>query len=248
MSWEIRQGDCRELLAGVEAESVSLVVADPPYNVGFGYASYVDALDPYEYLVWQLDVAREAERILRPGGSFWWLNYPEAAARMWCAVEEDIPGLHGHEWVTWIYHPHTGGVPLRKGTRAWLWFAKGEPWVDDTFLRGEYQNPDDRRIAEKIERGLAPIDYDWWECEQVKNVSPEKTAHPCQIPEALLRRIVGACCPEGGLVLDPFAGSGSTGVACVNLGRDFLGFELDPGYCDLARRRLAGAQEPLLTV
>lgn len=245
---DLRLGDCLELLADVETGSVDLIVADPPYNVGMPYGTFSDRLDPYDYLVGQLQVAHQAARLLRPGGSFWYLNYPEMAARVWAAVGEDVPELTCHEWVTWIYHQHTGGTPLRKGTRAWLWFAKGPPWTDTAYLEGQYRNPDDRRIAKRMAAGLAPTDYDWWLYEQVKNVSLEKTDHPCQVPEAMLRRIVGMCCPPDGLVLDPFMGSGSTGVAAVNLGRRFLGMEIEPRWYEVAKRRIAGAQGPLLEV
>jgi len=74
----------------------------------------------------------------------------------------------------------------------------------------------------------------------------EKPDHPSPKPIEFMQWIVGLFTEPGDLVVDPFAGSGSTGVACINLGRDFLGFEIDEGYCELARRRLAGAQPPLV--
>ncbi len=65
--------------------------------------------------------------------------------------------------------------------------------------------------------------------------------HPTQKPEALMRWLVNLACPPGGLVLDPFLGSGTTAVACVQTGRNFVGIELDDGYCEIARRRAAEA-------
>ena len=79
--------------------------------------------------------------------------------------------------------------------------------------------------------------YDWWEINQVKNVSQEKTEHPCQMPLEVMRRIIGIL-PEDITVCDPFMGSGTTGVACRELGRDFLGIELNSKYYEIARDRV----------
>ena len=65
--------------------------------------------------------------------------------------------------------------------------------------------------------------------------------HPATKPAALMCKLVKAVTVEDGEVLDPFAGSGTTGVACVQTGRNFIGFEIDPGYCEIARRRIAEA-------
>ncbi len=75
------------------------------------------------------------------------------------------------------------------------------------------------------------------------------TAHPTQKPEALMRWLVKLVCPPGGLCLDPFAGSGTTGVACVQTGRRFVGVEMDAGYHEIAQKRIAAAQAetPLFT-
>jgi site-specific DNA-methyltransferase (adenine-specific) len=241
VSWRVLCGDAFALMRDFAPGSFDAVIADPPYNIGYSYATYRDDLDWQDYFIGQLDLFREAGRLLRDGGSILWLNYPEVAARLWAAVIEDVPELNAVEWLTWVYHQHTGGSPFRKGTRAWLWFAKGQPYVSDDALRGEYRNPNDARIRRLIEAGEKPVDVDWWLMEQVKNVCPEKTEHPCQIPEAMVKRLVSMVCPPDGKVLDPYVGSGTTGVACAELGRDFVGIELDPGYCAIARKRIDAA-------
>ena len=69
--------------------------------------------------------------------------------------------------------------------------------------------------------------------------------HPCPYPVEIARRPVVSSCPSGGTVLDPFCGSGTTGVACMQTGRNFIGIELDAGYCEIARRRIAEAANNL---
>ena len=70
----------------------------------------------------------------------------------------------------------------------------------------------------------------------------ESTGHPAQMPESLARELADVCTPEGATVLDPFMGSGTTGVACVKTGRNFIGIEIDPDYYAIAEKRIAEAQ------
>ena len=81
--------------------------------------------------------------------------------------------------------------------------------------------------------------YDWWNVNQVKNVSKEKTIHPCQMPEEVMKRVVGIIpTTERTVIVDPFMGTGTTGVACKQLGVDFIGIELDNDYFQIAKERL----------
>ena len=82
--------------------------------------------------------------------------------------------------------------------------------------------------------------HDWCsDVPQVKNTTSEKTDHPCQIPVALVERIIAFVGEPS--ILDPFMGSGTTGVACANLGLPFVGIEKDEGYFDIACRRIEEA-------
>ena len=74
-----------------------------------------------------------------------------------------------------------------------------------------------------------------------RKLAPQKLVHPTEKPVALCRRLLEPLCPAGGVVLDPCAGSGSTGVAALQLGFRFIGIELDQGYCHTARQRLRAA-------
>lgn len=80
--------------------------------------------------------------------------------------------------------------------------------------------------------------YDWWEIQQVKNVSKEKTSHPCQIPLQVMLNII-MLIPSDYLIIDPFAGSGTTLLASKILHKDFIGIEIDKSYCEIIEERLA---------
>ena len=100
-----------------------------------------------------------------------------------------------------------------------------------------YKNQNDKRIKALMAQGKGARLYDWWEVNQIKNVSAEKTAHPCQMPVEVMKRVIGVL-PDNIGVIDPFVGSGTTGVACAELGIPFEGYDIDASYCEIARERL----------
>ena len=114
---------------------------------------------------------------------------------------------------------------------------------DFTKVRQPYKNPNDKRIKERITRGQTGAKlYDWWNINQVKNISAEKTKHPCQMPLEVMKRIIGIL-PDNITVIDPFMGSGTTGVAVVELNRggcnrNFIGIEMDKKYFEIAKGRI----------
>lgn len=87
-----------------------------------------------------------------------------------------------------------------------------------------------------MDAGLEARGYDWWHIEQVKNVSAEKTAHPCPVPVELMTRILQTTPAD--LVIDPFMGSGTTLVAAQALGIRAIGIDISAAYCRLAQQRL----------
>lgn len=132
--------------------------------------------------------------------------------------------------MSWIYNSN---LPRQHRDIA---FFNVKP--DFTKVRQPYKNTEDKRIQERIENGSegSPL-YDWWQINQVKNVSADKEKHPCQMPLTVMENIIGIL-PDDAVILDPFMGSGTTGVACRNLGRDFIGIELDADYFALAQKRI----------
>ena len=93
-------------------------------------------------------------------------------------------------------------------------------------------------IKERIAQGKTGAKlYDWWNINQVKNVSKDKTEHPCQMPLEVMKNIIGIL-PKESIIVDPFCGSGTTGLACKELGYDFIGVEIDGIYCNITKERL----------
>jgi len=84
--------------------------------------------------------------------------------------------------------------------------------------------------------------YDWWEINQVKNISKEKTGHPCQIPELVIERIILTTATPNQLIIDPFAGSGTTSKVAQMLGFDSISYEIDPKYCEIITQKVNSNQ------
>jgi site-specific DNA-methyltransferase (adenine-specific) len=203
-------GDCRDLLPAIGR--VDAIVTDPPYGIGFKYTdAYADTGGtPYEEL---LAVLKPFPRCL--------LQYPEETMAY-------LVPLFGppDECFTWAYNSNTA----RQSRMFSFWGLD----VDFKRVKVPAKNPTDPRVSPFV------ASYDWTdEFQQVKNVSAEKTGHPCQVPTALMERIIGFIDAE--MIADPFLGSGTTGVAAVKLGRKFTGIEIEPKYFDIACRRIEQA-------
>ena len=210
----IYNADCRDVLPTLEP--VDLVLTDPPYNVGYHYASYNDNMNEADYFTWLGETI--GERCV-------FIHYPEDVFQYAAEI-----GIVPSKAIAWIYHANT--------PRQWrmiAWFG-----IDPDLSLGhqEYQNPTDKRIQKRIAAGESARLYDWWEIEQVKNISDEKTDHPCQIPIALMRRVLEVT-PTAQTILDPFMGSGTTLRAAKDLGRKAIGIEIEERYCEIAANRMA---------
>ena len=221
---KLYQGDCRDV---IEREGIDLkdciVVTDPPFNIGYHYKSYKDRMKAEEYEQMIVGLIHSRAVII---------HYPEALHAI--SVRG---GVIPTKVVSWCYNSN---LPRQHRDIA---FYNVKP--DFRKVRQPYKNPTDKRIRELMASGSkgSPL-YDWWQIQQVKNVSKDKQKHPCQMPLEVMERIVGIL-PDDAVILDPFMGSGTTGVACRELGREFIGIELDADYFDIARRRITEYQKEL---
>ncbi|AGA24631.1 DNA-methyltransferase [Singulisphaera acidiphila] len=254
------QGDCLENIRQVESGSIDLVFADPPFNIGYAYDVYDDSRSADQYLAWTELWAKEVTRVLKPTGTFWLAIGDEYAAELKVAFHRG-QGLTLRNWVIWYY---TFGVHCKKKfSRSHVhlfYFVKdGKRFLfNDHDIRvpsarqlvyadaradPKGRVPDDTWILrpQDLPEGFAP-DSDTWYVPRVCGTFKERAGwHGCQMPEQLLGRIIRTCSNEGDIVLDPFAGSGTTLVVAKKLGRKYLGFELSPDYAAQIESRLEAA-------
>jgi site-specific DNA-methyltransferase (adenine-specific) len=210
----VHVGDCRELIKSVTSDA--FIISDPPYNQGYHYLTYADNIEAENYLT-LLSVFKNRKSVV--------ISYTEETINL-------MGGFLGaaEQVVSWVYPSNTA-----KQHRLITWF-NCKP--DMRKVTQPYKNPTDKRIIKRIAEGKACKIYDWWEINQVKNVSKKDNPHPCPIPLEIARRIILLTTNIGDLVVDPFAGSGTILIAAKQLGRRYLGFDVDTVYVEYANRKL----------
>ena len=195
----------------------AFIFSDPPYNQDYHYSEYKDKLSVDDYGQMLLDAFGDHKSII--------ILYPEPTINILGKILENC-----QETVSWVYNSNTA-----KQHRLITWW-NCKP--DFRKLGQPYKNPTDKRIAKRISDGKQARLYDWWEINQVKNVSKKDNPHPCPIPYELAKRVIEISTDKDDLIIDPFAGSGTILKAAKDLGRNYLGFEIDKEYYEIARQRL----------
>lgn len=193
-----------------------ITITDPPYNQNYHYNSYNDKLSMDSYIKLLGHIKKPCVII----------HYPEETINL-------LPKIFGQceQVVTWVYNSNTG-----KQSRLISWWGC-KP--DFSKVTQPYKNPNDKRVKSLLEKGRTGAKlYDWWEINQVKNVSKEKTEHPCQIPEEVIKRIILITAQKDDLIIDPFAGSGTTLKVAKDLGFKYIGYEIDENYINIIKNRL----------
>ena len=272
---QVHHADCLAGMQRLDAGVIDLAFADPPFNIGYDYDVYHDSLDGDEYLQWCRRWIGEVVRVLKPDGTFWLAIGDEYAAELKVLMQREFR-LVCRSWVVWYY---TFGVNCKakfSRSHAHLFHMVKDP-KRFTFNVDQIRVPSARQLvygdARANPKGRLPDDTwilrpqdlpdgfraedDTWYFPRVAGTFAEREGfHGCQMPEQLLGRIVRACSREGEVVLDPFAGSGTTLAVAKKLRRRYLSFELSEEYARRVRERLEriragdpleGAAEPLVS-
>ncbi len=241
MNATITTGDCIEQMAAMDAGSVNLVIADPPYNVGIDYGDgeKADRLPDAAYIEWTRRWIEAAARTLADDGAIWVICGQEYAGDHQNALRD--AGLHWRNTLTWV---ETFGVNCRRKfnrtSRPMFYFTKHRTRF--TFNVEALTTPSARQIkyGDKRANPAGKVLDDVWTISRVCGTFRERVPDvPTQLPLALVRRVVTGLTLPDDLVLDPFTGSGTTGVVCMQTGRRFRGIELRENYADIARARIA---------
>ena len=258
---QIIHGDSIKTLNDGPEGWVDLVFADPPFNIGYLYHGYNDEKNDNEYLDFSRDWMKAVHRSLKPTGSFFLAIGDEYAADLCVIAKRDV-GFHLRNWIIWHYT--FGQQPKNKFARSHthiLYFTK-DPGVftfnpdavrvasarqttyGDRRANPKGKLPDDvwfLRPQEATEPMFAP-EGDTWNVSRVCGTFKEREGwHGCQMPIAVLDRIIKSASNPGDLVLDPFNGSGTTVVAAALLGRKYVGIDQSAEYVAYARKRLEHA-------
>jgi DNA modification methylase len=235
----IHVGDCCEVLAALPRESVDLVLTDPPYNIGIDYGSGKKADRRVDYWQWCRQWIWLCDHVLKPQGSIWIISGQEHGAEIDISLR--LQGFSVRNRITW--HETFGVQCQRKFARTSrpIYYAVKDD-RNFTFNREAVTVPSDRQ-TKYGDRRAAPggkVMGDVWQINRVCGTFKERVAGvPTQLPSELVARIIGVSSNPGDVVLDPFAGSGTTLAVAKQMGRKATGIELNPEYASIARKRVA---------
>ncbi len=242
--FELQNQDCLVALDQLRDASVDLVIADPPYRLGKDYGNESDKLTPTVFLAWMEQWLLKTIPKIKATGSLYlfatWQHSPEIFSflkRHMLMVNEIIwdrrvPSMGGTTRKFSSVHDNIG------------FFAKQAGYYFDLDpVRVPYDSITKKArtrslfVGKKwLEVGYNPKDV--WSISRLHRIHRERQNHPTQKPLELIERMIKSSCPMDGLVLDPFAGSGTTLEAAIKNGRRAVGFEMNPVYCQLIHNRL----------
>ncbi|MBE0534527.1 MAG: site-specific DNA-methyltransferase [Phycisphaerae bacterium] len=238
---KIHCGDCVELLTASQGLHPDLIFADPPFNIGYEYATYDDRLDYDHYVDWTRQWMSACYDVLSPNGSFYIAIGDEYAAEV--KLTARTLGLTTRNWIIWNYGfgQNTAKKFGRSHTHIFYFVKDHQHFVfNDEAIRV----PSARQLLYNDKRAdsRGRIPDDIWRYPRVCGTFKERVGwHTCQMPLKLMARIIKASSDPGALVMDPFSGSASTSVAAAVLGRHYIAFEMDENYAALGQKRVLEA-------
>ena len=240
----LHHGDCIETMASMEAQSIDLIIADPPYKLEMPEKTGVDDLlsakgiklvneswDKFgltDYIEFSDKWIGEAMRLLKPHGSiFIFGSYHNIGLVNYVLQKRGTMMINDIAWYKRNAVPNLACRRLQASYESIIWAANSKKYNFNYERMKNY-----------------PSDGIHKEGKQMRNVwdiptnGAESVAHPTQKPIALYQRIIDVACVEGGVVLDPFGGSGTLGVAASRKGYDSIMIEREPKYVEVIRARL----------
>lgn len=236
----------------IKPSSVDLVVTSPPYNIG---KEYEKIMEFDEYLEFTKGWITKVSHFLKPTGVFW-LNvgfFKAARGRQYIPwpyhifhVIEEIGGLELVQEIVWHYGAGVNCMDrFSPRNEKWLFYVKDISKytfnLDDVRVPHKYPHQYKNGKLKVNPKGKNPGDV--WLIKKVTSgtdrSSPERTPHPAQFPEDVVRRIINVCSNPRDVILDPFLGSGTTMKVSRDLGRSCIGYEIESSYIDdIIKRRV----------
>ncbi len=229
-------------------ECIDLLIADPPYGLGKDYGNDSDKKAAHVFLAWMEKWLTLVMPKLKPNGSLYIFTTWRYSPEIFSFLKSRMIMLNEIIWDRKV--PSMGGSTRRYSSvhDTIGFFAKSkEYYFDLDAVRVPYDAETKKARSRSIflgkkwlEVGYNPKDV--WVVPRLHRIHAEREDHPTQKPLEIVTRMVKASCPLGGVVLDPFAGSGTTAAACLLNQRRFIAFEINPEYYAIIQRRIARIQ------
>ena len=225
-------------------KSVDLVVADPPYCLGKDYGNASDMMNPDEFLEWTKSWVNAVVPKIKDTGSLYLFTTWRFSPEIFSFVKTQLTMVNEIIWDRKV--PSMGGTTRRFSSvhDTIGFFAKSKDYFFDLdAVRIPYDQETKKARTRSIfvgkkwlEVGYNPKDV--WSVSRLHRLHHERENHPTQKPLEIIERMVKSSCPEAGIVLDPFAGSGTTIEACLKHNRQCIAFEINADYCSMIRERI----------
>lgn len=238
-------GDCLEVLKSMKNNSVNLIFADAPYNIGKDFGNNSDKWESVQaYVDWCKEWIDECLRVLCDNGTMYFMTATQHMPYLDVYVSEkynvlcrivwayDSSGVQSKKMFGSLYEPI---LMINKNAKAKYTFNRQDILVEAKTgakrkLIDYRKNPPQPYNTEKVPGNV-------WEFNRVRFKMDEYENHPTQKPEALLERIIKASSNEGDVVLDPFSGSFTTSAVAVKLNRVAVGIDMNEEYFEMGLRR-----------
>ena len=241
--FELYLGDCLEVLREIPEKSVDVIFADPPYFLSNGGISchsgkqvsvnkgeWDSAISPEEKINFNKKWLKECRRVLKDNGTIWISGTFHNIYSVGVALEfEGFSIINNITWQKPNPAPNLACRCFTNSTETILWARK----IDKKGKKGKHFF--NYSLMKELNDNKQMKDV--WLLNLPKKFEKNNGKHPTQKPLSLLERIVLASSKENDVILDPFNGSGTTGIACKKLNRKYIGIELSKEYLDLTIKR-----------
>lgn len=244
---KIIQGDCIDVMKTIPSESVDVVFADPPFNLKKKYTKYDDEKQIEDYIKWCHEWLNQMVRVLKPTGSLFVHNIPKWLTYYSAHLNKIASFRH---WISW----DSGGIPLGKtllpNHYGFLYYTQSKKGYKFFDIRaphkkcrscGEYLKDYGGKKSQMHPFGYLLSDV-WTDIHRIRH-KKRRDDHPCQLPIPILERLILMSSDPGDIVLDPFIGTGTTAIAAKQLGRKYIGIDIDPFYVAITNEKLTTAFE-----
>ena len=273
MNIDLYNGDCLEIMKKVSDNSIDVVFTSPPYAER--RKNSYNSIKVENYVEWFTPIAKEIKRVLKPTGSFFLNIKPhtEGGERslyvfdLVLSLKRDL-GFNFVDELCWIKNAFPGAYKgrFKNGFEPVYHFSKGKtteitfnPVACGTPIKQESIDRAYRKRCGKPKNGSGMTGMNTTNIRHLKIARPDnvievnnvsnqftlKSYHPATFPEGLVEFFVKSYSNEGDIVLDPFMGSGTTGVVCIRLNRNFIGMELSEEYFEVSEKRINKVRETL---
>ncbi|MFZ2725456.1 MAG: site-specific DNA-methyltransferase [Methylococcaceae bacterium] len=243
--YQLHNEDYLTGITKIADNSIDLIIADPPYGLGKDYGNDSDKKNNNELQAWTEQWLLLSLPKLKPTGSLYIFTTWQHAPEIFSFLKQHLLMINEIIWDRRV--PSMGGT-IRKYSSVhdnigFFVKNKHDYYFDLDAIRIPYDAKTKKArsralfVGEKwLELGYNPKDI--WSISRLHRIHAERENHPTQKPLALIERMIKASCPENGLVLDPFAGSGTTLEAAYRHNRNSIAYEINPNYCTIIEDRM----------